>query len=274
MTSVSNLFGDVAQHAENSDDEDDDERSVVQEMREQMEEGGEDFQIYETYEKVVDCGRAIAGVLSTEVPGEEEREALKEAGSDMTEKKHEVADMTEDLLGNLPKFREAFPAEERAGNGERFHILPEEIEENLGIGRPEGDDEIVLPIVEGEEWTPEHIIEGVDEGDEGDNDDDRYIQHLEGIGGVRAEALMDNGYTTVGDVKGATVEELVEVKGIGVGLAEELSETESVEDDDEDDDTSEGDSLTQEEKALAASILAEDDSVSTLDEARDLARSA
>lgn len=70
-------------------------------------------------------------------------------------------------------------------------------------------------------------FEIVEEGNDGSSDDDEGTQsltELSGVGDATAESLRDAGYDAVDDVRSASVEDLVDVDGVGESLAMELSE--------------------------------------------------
>lgn len=69
-------------------------------------------------------------------------------------------------------------------------------------------------------------FEVVDGGDEDTSDDEgtQSLTELSGVGDATAESLRDAGYDTVDAVRSASVEDLVDVDGVGESLAMELSE--------------------------------------------------
>lgn len=242
---VEAIFGeDVAQSENTTSEADDDSMTKIDRLKADMTD--ELFGLYADYEQAVDMGRLTAATIAAGSEAGEPDEkiaALENVSKDLLKYKKSLADEVADEAGNLPMFRSAFPVEDRDGFGEEFYVLDEEREEVLGIGTVEDEDELVLPIVNGEHWNP-LISAGIDdsEADEEDAelpvedenveenvedvDDDRDLTELPGVGSAGSKQLFRAGFTTVGQVKEATPSELEAVEGVGPKTAAKLSEAE------------------------------------------------
>lgn len=70
----------------------------------------------------------------------------------------------------------------------------------------------------------DEAIETLEEEDDLDDMETVDFEDVAGIGGSTADGLRKNGYTTKGDIRGASDDELLDVRGIGEGNLDNLRE--------------------------------------------------
>jgi len=112
----------------------------IEELR--MELTTEGVDTYTSYEVFVDIGRWMAKEISI---GNDQYEPVYDWA---IENKKEYREKAADLPGNLPLFRQAFPAESRD-----VWVLPSAEAAKVGIDY-DNEDHIVLPVINGKKWSP------------------------------------------------------------------------------------------------------------------------
>lgn len=286
---VKAIFGEDVESGNHSE-ADDEELSPVEEMREAVSE--KQIEEYVLYEIVVDMIRTVNGSQSK--ADDDQKAALREAVKPLVETKKKHADLVKDHPGNLPMFREAFPVEDRDEYGTDFYVLPSEIAAKIGIDYDE-QDSLTLPIVDGKKWTPaDSIADDVNDDDddsEAESESDSESQEIyPGVAVPEAYTIpeLKDVLKDIDETQGCLA--LLEAEKDGkdrIGakkairsreqdLLKEKRESKEAESDGsknggDDSDQSEG--LTDAEKSLAASLLANDDSINSFEEAKEVARS-
>ncbi|QCC55494.1 hypothetical protein DV706_14065 [Natronorubrum bangense] len=104
------------------------------------------IEAYTEYEAAVDMGRYVAKLRK-----HDESDDLAKLMEWIVDQKEEAGKACEELPGNLPMFRAAFPVEDRTELG--FYVLPSAEAAKVGIDY-DSEDHLLFPVIDGEEWMP------------------------------------------------------------------------------------------------------------------------